>query len=349
MTWPVSARLLLPLALVGASCGELVEPEAFTMATSTSVVDAESGASSVDAPPRVPTTLTAASDFVPSRSSDYIPEVLITTSQAILAAGPTGVYPLTEPFTGLRTSRAVDDLLGGLVYQRPGSEGAVVWLSAEGEELEVAPGEGATLLDVGYIDGSPSAVVLLQDGQIDQIRLVDSVRSPLMTLDEEEEVLALSASGSLHAIAIANEDCGDLRFYTADGSMIDLNGPDQPACPVPRRPTYGSVALSPDGGAIVYTVVSYREDGIEVQTDLVARELSTGSDYFRISIGDEGDQVTGLSFDGERVAVLHRSAEDETSVSVLDLVAIEPESPVQLQGVVTIGSISFARLPLAQG
>ena len=175
MTWPPSARpllLLLPLALIVASCGELVEPEGFTIATSTSVASVDSGASSVDAPAAQSTTTPSASLFVPTRSADYVPEVLISTGQAILSAGPTGVYPLDAPFGGLPSSRAVDDLLGGLVYQRPIPQGGIFWLSAQGEQQEVAPGERPTLLDVGFVDGSPSAAVLLDDTHVDQIRLV---------------------------------------------------------------------------------------------------------------------------------------------------------------------------------
>jgi hypothetical protein len=131
--------------------------------------------------------------------------------------------------------------------------------------------------------------------------------------------------------------------------MVDLNGPGLPSCPVPRRPAFGSVALSPDGGVVVYTNVSYREDGIEVATELVARELVTGSEYFRLEIGGDGDQIVSMSFDGERVAYLRRSVDGTSSVAVVDLAAAGAAQPVDLAEGSPSGSVSFARLPLAQG
>ena len=275
-----------------------------------------------------------------------MPEVLISTDQAVLLAGLDGVRVLDGTFARVRTARAVDDLLGGLVLEQGENGGEVVWLAAQGEEPVVLDVEGAQLLDVGYTEGSPTAVVLVDEKQIDQIRLVDNVRMPLAVLGDDEQLLALSSSGALHAVAIANERCGDLRFYRADGSLIDLNGPGEPACIVPRRPVYGAVALSPDGGALVYTVVRYRDDGIEVTTELVARELSTGSDYFRRQIGQDGDRITALSFDGERVAFLRQSI-DGASANVLDLADNSPETPIDLLGATLIDSVSFTRLPLA--
>jgi hypothetical protein len=334
-----------------ASCGEIVEPEPFTIATSTTVV-AESGASSVEAPaaplsPNPPVT----SDFVPSPPADYRAELLVSTRQGVLAADSTGVVrPLAEPFAGISTTRAVDDLLGGLVFE-DAPTGEVVWLSATGDQRTLVDGEETRLLDVGYVEGSPYAFVLVGDAQVDQIRLVDQQRIPLVALDEGREVLALSTSGPLHVLAVADEECGDLRFYSADGSSVDLEAPSVVSCPVPRRPTYGAVALSPDGGAMAYTRVTYRDDGLETQTVLVARELSTGIDYYRTTIGAEGDRISSLSFDGERVAFLRHGADGTASVAVIDLRGGVGEVIIDLQNATAtlVDSISFARLPLAQG
>ncbi|MDH3683300.1 MAG: hypothetical protein OEV40_25535, partial [Acidimicrobiia bacterium] len=288
--------------------------------------------------------------FVPSRPPDYLPEVLISSDLQLLAASPTEVRPLVGPFAGLAADRAVDDLLGGLVVQEPDAEGAgpgdVVWYRAEGGEPMVIDQAGAELLDVGYVGGSPAAVVLVGSDQVDRIRLVDNERTLMVTLEDEEQVLDLSASGGFHALVLANDRCGDLRFYAADGTRIDLNGPGEPDCIVPRRPAYGAVGLSPDAGAVVYTDVSYRDDGIEIATELVARELPSGTEYFRAKIGDDGDRITALSFDGERVAYL-RQSETGVAVAVVDL-STEAETLIPLDADIVVDSVSFARLPLAR-
>lgn len=344
-----SLRLLAFLALAGTACGEIVEPDGFSIATSTTVGLAESGASSVEAPGsgEVVTGSPLTATFVPVRPDTYVPEVLISTTQAVLLASGAGVQVLDGNFAGSGTTKAVDDLLGGLVVQRGADGGEVIWLPAQGEEPAVLDEDGAVLLDVGYVDGSPFAVVLADD-ELEQIRLADTERTPLLTLGEEEQVIGLSASGGLHALALANERCGELQFYDTTGTRLDLNGPGEPDCPVPRRPAYGAVALSPDGAALVYTVVTYRNDGIEVGTEIVARELSSGTIYFRRKIGEDGERITALSFDGQRVAYLLRSP-DTSSVAVLELTGERQETSIELAGASAVASISFARLPLADG
>ena len=62
----------------------------------------------------------------------------------------------------------------------------------------------------------------------------------------------------------------------------------------------------------------------------------------------ERDQVTALSFDGQRVVYLRQTADDR-AVAVMTLEGDEEETPISLSGVALIDSISFARLPLADG
>ncbi len=341
--------LAVTALVVAVSCGEIPEPESFAIATSSTLPE-DNTLFDAEAEPAtaVQSESPATTEFVPSREPEYTPEVLISTSIEVLSAGVDGVRSLDGAFAGLSTARAVDDLLGGLVVQSevdPTADGELLWFRAEGGDPTTIDDEGARLLDVGYVGGSPSAVVLVGDDQVDRIRLVDNERTPMLMLDEGEQVLGLSASGGLNALVLANEQCGDLRFYAADGTQIDLNGPGEPDCIVPRRAAYGAVGLSPDGGAVVYTQVSYRDDGIEVATELVARELNTGTEFFRRKIGEDGDRVTALSFDGQRVAYL-RTSDSDFSVSVLDLAA-EREAQVDLGPISVVDSVSFARLPLA--
>ncbi|MEM7338018.1 MAG: hypothetical protein AAF467_05170 [Actinomycetota bacterium] len=340
--------LLVVAALTATACGAVVEPESFTLPTSTTVAAVESGASSVEAPEVSPSSSTTISDeFYPQPPPEYVPELLISTDRAVLSAGPAGVRALTAGFSGLDTSRAVDDLLNGLVIQRRDAVGEVVWLQAGDSEPQTVVGSGATLLDVGFRDGSPIAIVVVGGGVIEQIRLVDQDRNELVTLGEEESVISLSAAGGVQALVTADAECGALRFYAFD-SEITFAGLPELACEVPRRPGFGAVALSPDGGAVAYTVVTYRDDGLEVGTELFVQELGADSPFFSRKIGEDGDRITGLSFDGDRVAYLRRSA-DALTVSILNLLEGAPEQPVELVDVTSVESVAFARLPVTTG
>jgi hypothetical protein len=117
---------------------------------------------------------------------------------------------------------------------------------------------------------------------------------------------------------------------------------------VPRRPAYGAVALSPDGATVVYTVVSYRDDAIEVATELVAQDLSTGEVFFQRKIGEDGDSITALSFDGQRAVFLRQSVA-QTSVTVLPLVADAIETPIDVAGASVVNSVAFTRLSVVNG
>jgi hypothetical protein len=339
-----SVGFFLAVALAMASCGEIPEPEGFSVASSTTPV-AGAGDVSVASGPAT----TAPNLAVPRRDADYVPEVLISTSQRLLLANPELTAPLDlgAALAGLGSIHAVDDLLGGLVVQQAGGSGDIVWLSAEGDEPEIVDDQGAELLDVGYAGGSPHAVVLVGDRQVDSIRLVDPERTEVVALDDGEEVIDLSASTGIYALAIEDQQCGDLRFFSSDGEELEVDGITQPPCPVPRRPAYGAVALSPDGGVVIYTVVSYRDDAIEVATELVAVDLTTG-EYFRYKIGEDGDRITALSFDGRRAVYLRQSV-GQTSVTVLPLVSEGQESPIDLLGATTVNSVAFTRWSVVSG
>ncbi len=348
---PMTSRrlqaLLAASVVVAAACGEVVEPEAFALPVTTQSTVVASGASSVEAPPGVgsPDVTALAANFVPQRPPGYVPEVLISTDEEILLAGsPDEIEPLWGSFADLGSLRVVDDLLGGLVVERPGTEREVLWVPDAGAETDLIA-TSARLLDVGY-DGAAFAVIETA-GVLEQVRLVDKERTPFLTLTEEEQVLALSASGNLHAVVVADEQCGSLRFLDTAGAEVDVPGPGEPACPVPRLPFYVAVALSPDAGAVAYTEVTYRDDGLENATELVVRDIGSGAEYFRRRIGEDGDRITALTFDGDRVAYVRTTSDNET-VSLLQIASRSLEEPVTLPEDASINSISFARLGLAR-
>lgn len=350
MRSPRLSALLVALAVVAAACGDVVQPEGFAVSTSILAVEGDDAdASSVEAPAADngdPASLVS-DNFLPQRPVDYTPELLVSTDDEILLAAPgTVASGLTGTYAGLSSARAVDDLLGGLVYQQTGVDGDVIWLTSDDATVQVLA-EAVELLDVGF-SGAGFAVV--QSGQaLEHIRLVDAERQPFITLAEGEEILNLSVSGGLHAMATANEECGDLRFFDVEGTEIEVQGPGEPNCPVPRRPYFATVALSPDGAAMAYTIVTYRDDGLEAGTELVVRDLANGRAYFRRKIGEDGDRITQLTFDGDRVAYL-KSTADSTQITVLEAVTTAQEQTVDLgSSAAAINAVSFARLPLAEG
>lgn len=343
-------RVVAALAAVGGlatACAELTPPEAYTAPTSTTVAagaEIQIDSQVAERPGADP----GVDEFVPTPDPGYVPTLLVSASPSILAADGARSAPLAGPLADVRATRTVDDLSGGLVVQE--LDGPVVYWPAQGER-ELLDEAGGRLLDVGYWDGSPRAFVDRGDGQVDWIRLASTEqdtereRQVHFLLDEGMEIVAFAASRDLQAVIVQDDQCGELRFYGADGQRLDLQGPDQPECTFPGRPALGSVALSPDGDAVVYTVVTYRGDGTEAATELVARELIGGSEGFLTRpIGEDLDLVTSLSYDGDRVAYLRESAEQD-AVTILDITS-GLEVPVDLLEATDVYSVSFARIPV---
>ncbi len=344
-----SVMALVTLALLAVSCGELEQPEAYSPSTSTTVSDGveQQTASQVQEQPGLSGGI---DEFVPTPQPDYVPTLLVSGDDYVFGADGLESIPLGGALADLSTVRAVDDLGGGLVTQEVG--GPIVYRQSQGEPETLDDTPGVRLLDVGYWDGSPRAFVEVGTGQVDWIQLAersgsDRARQVHLQLAEDEEIVAFSASRDLQAAIVQDGRCGELRFFSSDGSPLDFPGPAAPECIFPGRPAFGAVALSPDGGAVAYTIVSYRGDGTEAATELVARELLAGSElFFSRRIGEDLDAVTSLAFDGERAAYLKES-DGTDSVTLLDLTVDSIEVPVDLIEAGDIYSVSFARIPVA--
>lgn len=349
--------LLVAAAAVVAACGELTPPEAYAPSTSTTLADGveQQIDSQVEEAPDV---VERVDEFVPPPPPDYVPTLLVSGGNYLLGARevevePEGTVgsaslPLTGDLATLATERAVDDLGGGLIIQETG--GPIVYRPALGDP-EVLTESGARLLDVGYWDGSPRAFVEVSPGKVDRIQLVSEPGSELLQqthfeLEEDQQIVSFSASRDLQAVIIQDAQCGQLWFFNAQGSRLGLPQPEAPECVFPGRPTFGAVALSPDGGAIAYTIVTYRGDGSEAATALFAREIFPEDRLFaNRKIDEVGDAITAIAFDGERAAYL-RSADDQQFVTVLDLTVENSEVAVDLLDVGTVRSVSFARNPI---
>ncbi len=356
--------LLSAAALVLAACGSIPEPESFEVTTSSAVAAAGADAAAVQpgagpgagqAPPAGPAAVDpAAAGLEPRPPDGYVAPALVATDQGVLAGDTAALLSLPPPLATFHATRVVDDLVGGLLAQAvdpsPGVRGDVLWLPAERGQPTLVDGTGSTLLDAGYADGTPWAVVSRPSGEVVRIRLVDLVTAPLLTLDHDEQLLALSAAGSVHAVAVSDAECGQIRFHGTDGALVDLPAPAPPTCDVPRRPTFGAVALSSDGRQLAYTMVAYRDDGIEATTEVLVRDLTTGTDLVRRTVAREGEQITSLAYDNRRVIYLRQNrAGGPPTAELMELAGEERTAVLPLPPAAVVGSVSFARRSLTGG
>lgn len=361
MTATTRARLVLlsVTATVVAACGSIPEPEGFQPPASALAGPAASGSAPPDGQAAVPgipagpgaVDPAAAAGFEPLLPDGYVAQALLATDQGVLAGDTAALLSLPPPLATYHAARVVDDLLGGLVAQaadpQPGTRGDIVWLPAERGQPTLIDGTGSTLLDTGYTDGTPWAVVAHASGEVARIRLVDLSDTPLLTLDHDEQLLALSAAGAVHAVAVSDAECGQIRFHGSDGALVDLPAPAPPTCEVPRRPTFGAVALSGDGRQLAYTMISYRDDGIEATTEVLVRDLSTGTDLVRRTVGREGEQITSLGYDNRRVVYLRQARAGGPPVpELMELAGEGRTSVLPLPPAAVVSSVSFARRSL---
>ncbi len=334
------AATALTLAAVG--CTELERPEAYAPSPDSTLVigEAESASAEVDDSSSAAEEI---EDFVPSVEG-YVPQILIAAEPQSMRTAGTVASEIPGVIGELSVATMADDLVGGLVVGQV--DGPVVYVQGQGEP-ETLDDAGAELLDVGYWGGSPRAFLLVGDNTIDWVQLASEEaasrsRQPHLQLDEGERVVSFSAQADLQVIATSDDNCGTIRFYNRTGTDLDLAPPVEPDCTFPGRPSYGAVALSPDGAAVAFTIVEYRADGSEEATELQVWELTGGQALTPRRIGEGLDRITSLTFDGQRVAFLKESA-DGSSVNVIDL--NNNETLIQVPAD-TIRSVSFARNPV---
>jgi hypothetical protein len=380
---PAAASTMVAIvlaSLLGTGCGSLGEPYLGSFPTSSAPApgDQVNNTDSDGAP--VP-TVNAPVLALPPRPADYLPSIIVVASAGIgvvdrstvdsigrfepirlldLASGPdpttTAVTTTTEPtgFGGTPTSAtsvlevvggplyrvAKDDLFGGLLVQA--ETGEVVWYPGTGGESRVVAVEDAQFADVGYSAGTPEALTE-RAGLITRTRLVDNEPLAFTRLDSGEELIDLSSSGGVVAVATSDALCGSVRFYDSEGAGLSIDPFPAFACQQASRPTVGAVAMSPDGEALAYTIVRYREDGVEQSTELRAVELTSGAEIFSVGVGGSGDVIDSVDFDGAMAIMLRRSSASR------EVLVVEAEQVTSLD-VAPAGlprSVAFARLPLA--
>lgn len=325
--------------LLGASCAEIGEPylgEGVSPPTTIAEVeDVE------DAPEEEVVSATVSAVFSPPRPDGYVPPVLASLGTTLVLVENGLVTDIGPRFPGAPALRVVDDYLGGMVAQLEG--GLVEWLPADSSLPTLVSQGSGSLLDAGFVDDTLAVQVFLEvEGGIDQVKLVDGEREPFTRFPQGASVVAFSSSNGIQAVAIGDTACGALAFFNTSGQRIDLGGPGDPDCPVPRRPRFGSVAMSPGGDVVAYTEVAYRDDGLPASTELIVLELESGAELLAETVGSPGEQIESLAFDGRRVVFL-RTGETGRQVGLVDVVE---QSESVIDGLDGVRDVGFARLPL---
>lgn len=333
--------MLLAASLVASACAEIGEPYLGegVSAPSTTVAEVESTEEQPAEEEVVSANVSAV--FSPPRPDGYVPAVLASLGTRLVVAENDAITDLGTRFPAGVTERVVDDYLGGLVAQL--DSGVVQWLPADGATPTLITNGDGGLLDVGFIDDTLAVQLFVEvPGGIDQIKLVDGEREAFTRFTEGAFVVAFSASNGIQAVALGDDQCGALAFFNTSGQRVDLGGPPEPACPVPRRPNFGAVAMSPGGDAVAYTEVTYREDGLPAATTLTILELATGNVVFEGDVGSPGEQIDSLSYDGRRL-VFMRTGEQGREVGLIDVAA---QTALVVEGLEGVQGVTFARLPL---
>ncbi len=341
---------LAACALAASACGEIDPPDLGAEITVAPTVDQEDDpGAQTEADQVAALEAQAPLAVLPPRDPGYESVVILGADEGIASGTMTDLVPLAAPLETLPTAAIADDLFGGLVVETLDS--GVLWFAAEGAEaVEIRPA-GVELLDVGYLNNTAEALVLVDGKLIERVRLFDLEFEPIVVLDDGDELLDFSAAGGLYAVTIRNDECGRIGFLNSLGDPVGITGPEVADCPVPRRAAFTLIDLSPDGDAIAYTEIKYRSDGVEASTELVGAELSSGVELFRLQIGAAGDRISSLSFDGRRVVFVRTPLEGETRELVMidaiaDGVPAEQVVPLSRSGSY---DVSFARLPLKVG
>ncbi len=321
------------------ACAEIGQPYLGEGVSPTSTTLANEDPETLSEPEVVSADVSAV--FAPPRPEGYVSPVLASLGSKLVTIERGLITDLGDRFPGAQVERVVDDYLGGLVAQLEGE--TVQWLPADGAAPTLVSQSNGSLLDAGFVDDTLAVQVFLAvPGGIDRVKLVDGERETFTRFEAGRGVVAFSSSNGIQAVAIGDDACGTLAFFNTSGQRVDLGGPSDPECPVPRRPYFGAVALSPGGDVVAYTEITYREDGLPASTMLTVLELASGRTLLSEPVGAPGEQIESLSFDGRRVVFL-RTGEIGRQVGLVDVI---DESESVIAGLEGVQGVGFARLPL---
>ena len=264
------------------------------------------------------------------------PPLLVATESGIHLVGVGETTTLLD----LPASLAADDLMGGVVFQGPGSESGffgtpeetiVRWLPAgtdEPQDLLVPSGEQwLRLVGVELVDGSPTVVYIRMDDRGD----FDNARDTLRLYDFEtgnvSEVRTVGGwesgaghitfGGGIFASNWFGEAYSGFNYFDADGNDVTVAGDpygdaicfdgtiepgteDSGAAAGGR--CFENVAIAPDGSRLAYTTLYSDDEGIVQSLDLVVVGASDGAELYRAPIRTEAPySISSLDIRGDLV------------------------------------------------
>lgn len=301
--------------------------------------------SATAAPPATSSALTLPTTAA-SITSTTTTEPASEAAPQILVAGPDGVYlvePGAEPvqLVSGRAATAVDDGLGGLLYQVDAGRAwhqtgeprtTIVWWIPAGSErpldlLVPALDQSLTLEDAAVIDGDLTVFYRRSEGDtpdemVDILRYYDHATGTVTELMHGSVWEAGFDVGSVGGGIIAGTLCGQIE---SSCFFLDLDGhpfatPADPSIAECEGPSCaGSCVVSPDGSRLAHAETPFDEStNATTAHHVVVSDMATGAELHRIEIPQRGARVS-LDISGDWILVNGASGDDDMSAWVIDL------------------------------
>lgn len=331
---PLATAFVAVLVVVGVASGLWGGPNRGAEAAG----DAPAPVMAADPPTSAAPTTTATTAVVPVAPDT--PQLLVYGADAISRLGP-GPEPvlLVEGVDGSCGRHLASDLAGGIVYQEcADGESRLVHLPLGGEAATIATGDGA-LADVGVVDGRPRALITLEDGDVQVVRMRalatgEETSGPQVGSDRDRAASVRHGDGFL-AVGQELELGRCLGLLALDGAWI-LEGPGLPDCDTGEDETLmlrTQPALSPDGNILVYVERPgrFRQPGMveldEGEAVLVATDRSLGTELGRFTLGSDLDiRYVDVDVDG-RFGVVSRERTGATEPELLPALIVDLSRP----------------------
>ena len=338
-----------------AGCSSSAEDAATTASDAATTQVPAAPPTSTTLPDATTTTSASTTTAAATDSTGVLAPVLVANeSGVVLLDGEISKVLLDEP-----ASIAVDDLMGGLVFQGPRAQGGygepldtvVWWLPADAEtpqSLLVPTGDQRLrLVGVESIGGSPAVVYIRSEnpgdfdnakdtlrlydfdtGDVAEIRTVGGWESGTAGVTFGEGIFASNWFGEAYSGFDFFDTSGNDVTVAGDpyGDAICFDGMLEPGSEdsgaITGGPCFDNVAISPDGTRIGYTTIARDDEGIVRSLDLVVVATSDGSELYRLTLRTEQPfSVAALDIRGDVVLLNQRAflMEDIGPAEIVDL------------------------------
>ena len=337
------AATIVVLVLAGCSSSSEDTSTTTSDATTTQAVAAPSTSTTL---PDAPTMTSASTTTSAATDSDGVPAPVLVADESgvVLLDGEISKALLDEP-----ASIAVDDLMGGLVFQGPRAQGGygepvdtvVWWLPADAEApqtLLVPTGDQRLrLVGVESIDGSPAVVYIRSenpgdfDNAKDTLRLYDFETGDVTEIRTvggwESGTAGITFGEGIFASNWFGEAFSGFDFFDTDGNDVTVAGDpygdaicfdgmlepgSEDSGAITGGQCFDNIAISPDGSTLAYTTVTRDDEGIVRSLELVVVSTSDGSELHRLTLRtEEPFSVASLDVRGDFALVNQRAFQME--------------------------------------